>query len=468
MSDVLAIGGMTVSNLTMGLVNDTSTYIGVLGIGYNDTTYDNLPNRLQEQGLINSTAYSIWVDDATASSGNLLFGAIDTTKFEGNLTRLRSAYSYYNMMVQVVGINGSTSDSGGPVAITDSSADESEPSTSSTGTSSDTSYLFTGIFSPPDTVSVLPSDIASQIWQMAGAYYDDNLGLAVISCLAASDITTNFTLQLGAQGAKGPVISAYMSDLVIPSDEFNLSSHSYYSLYADTDNNACLFGVQNGSSTSYSGASSDYSLGSTLLRRTYTVFDLVNNEAAVAPVIFDATSTSNIVPFESYGASVPSSTTLCYYSSCYADTGTGAAGSFAEGGGTAGLTAVLSVGALMGMSLGIALGSLALGLVGFLVWRHRRGDLQASKEATSGSSVEAGEGAPMMSSTNAANETAPETRETSRSPAAAVAIGKGKAPEIPHSSPVGPIGGLHETSEAAGTEGPHNADNGEGPSRRNA
>lgn len=469
MSDVLTIGGMTVSNLTMGLVNDTSTYIGVLGIGYNDSTYDNLPNRLQEQGLINSTAYSIWVDDEVASSGNLLFGAIDTTKFEGNLTRLRSEYSYYQMMVRVVGINGSTSDSNGPVAITATSSDASESSTSYTTESSGDSYLFTAMFSPPDTLSVLPDDIASQIWQMAGAYYDDDLELAVISCLAASDTTTNFTLQLGSEGTKGPVISAYMSDLVIPADEFNLSSYYYYSSYANKDSNACLFGVQNGSSLSYS-ASSDYSLGSTLLRRTYTVFDLVNNEVAVAPVTFGASTTSNVVPFESYGASVPSSTTYCYYSSCYAETGTGVDGSSEETGTGAGLTGVLSVGALMGLSLGIAVGSLALGLAGFLFWRHRRSNAQAAKGAESGSSAEAGENAPMMSSTNGANETAPGMTESAQSPAVATAIGRGKTPEMSHSLPLplSSAGGLREAPEAAGIGGAHDVDNGEGSSRRNA
>lgn len=469
MNDVLTIDGMTVSNLTMGLVNDTSsltfTYMGVLGIGYNDSEYDNLPNRLQQDGLINSTAYSIWADDKAASSGNLLFGAIDTTKFEGNLTRLMSQFSYYKMMVQVVGINGSTTKSDGPVAIT-SSSDEDSASGYSTSETDGDSFLFSAVFSPSDTVSNLPTDIASQVWQMAGAYYDDSVGMALVSCSAADD-ATNFTIQLGGQGSKGPIISAFMSDLVIPADEFNMSS--YYSYYYKGTENMCLFGVQNSSSVSYYSSSS-YNLGSTLLRRTYSVFDLVNNEVAVAPVKFDATSTSNIVPFESYGASVPSSTILCVYSDCYADSGSGSGTNSdnslgQEIGGTRRLTGVLPVGALVGMSLGIALGCLALGLAGILIWRHRRNRSPSAKEVASVSSAEAGGGAPIMSSATAAGGAAPEMEEPPRAPAAGV--GKGKAPEVREPVPGSSMSEPRATSRAAEAENIRHADYGEASSSRN-
>lgn len=468
MSDVLTVAGTTVSNLTMGLVNETSStslpgayaagYMGVLGIGYNDTDYDNLPNRLQRDGLINSTAYSLWVDDEAASSGNLLFGAVDTARFEGSLTRLLSQHSYYTMTVQVVGINGSTTKSGGPVAVT---------TTSSSDDDGDDGYLFTALYSPPDTLSNLPTDIASQIWQMAGAYYDDRLGKAVVSCSAAGD-ATNFTIQLGGNGAKGPVVSALMSDLVIPAAEFNLSSYSYY--YYDTestnDSNMCLFGVQNGSvSSSYY---TSYNLGSTLLRRTYSVFDLVNNEVAVAPVRFGASATSNVVPFASYGAAVPSSTILCVYSDCFEDAGSNDDDDDSdETGGTGRLRGVLSVGALVGMSAGIALGFLALGLAGIFLWRHRRNRGLAAKEesGTSVLSAEAGEGAPVMSRAGAA---APEMGETPAQAPAGAPVGKGKEPEVREPVPGSSIGDPHATSTGATeAESTYHADHGEASSSRN-
>ncbi|KAF3764418.1 acid protease [Cryphonectria parasitica EP155] len=486
-SDVLTVGGMSVSNLTMGLVNYTyggmftSTYIGVLGIGYNDSSYDNLPNRLQEEGLINSTAYSIWVDDETASSGNLLFGAIDTTKFDGNLTRLQSEYSYYMMMIQVIGINGSTSTSGGPIAITD---DQDDDDSDSSGTYYSDEYLFTAIYSPPDTVSTLPTTIATQIWSMSGAYFHSVLEMAVISCDASSDTTTNFTLQLGGEGSLGPIITTYMSDLVIPETDVNVTAliaeYTYYDEDEDeTDTtNLCLFGVQNYTASSYT-------LGSTLLRRTYSVFDLVNNEVAIAPVKFDATATSNIVPFTSYGATVPSSTLFCSYSECYADSGSGTGTTYGPGSEdgssneTAGLSSVLPFGALIGMSIGIAAACLALGLAIFFIWRHRSNKKMAAKnDAESGAN--SGEATVFMSPAHAAPAAAPEMAQAPQAAAAAPTVDKGKAPE--QAAPLPPVSEEgrttaeaagegaeeHEASRAAETSAPapHVADPGESSSSR--
>ncbi|KUI70392.1 putative aspartic-type endopeptidase opsB [Cytospora mali] len=447
-------GGATVPDFTIGLVNETNMYIGVLGIGYNDSTYSNLPNRLQEQGLINSTSYSIWVDDEKASSGNLLFGAIDTTKFDGNLTRVSSSY-YNSMTVHIASINGTTSDSGGPIAITYTDADDD--SSSSSYSYSD-GYLFTATFSPPDTVSYLPGEVASQIWDIAGAYYDTDVGLALIACNAADDTTTNFTLQLG-EGIYGPIITATMADLVIPREDLY---PTYYSAYIPYDNSTCLFGVQNGSLSYNYYSTSAFSLGSTLLRRTYSVFDLVNDVVAVAPVKFGATATSNIVPFATYGASVPSSTMHCVYSDCY-ETSDGTDDS-EEGTMPPG---VLSVPALVGMSLGIGVGALLLGTVGLLVWRRRRNNKKAGAKGASAASAEAGAAAPpLMTPSNAAGvpEAAPEMTEVAGP--SAVGGGKGKEPEVPAPEASGSAEGHPEASTAAEAGNAHDAEAGNASSSR--
>lgn len=388
----------------MGLANYSysygSTYMGALGIGYNDSTNDNLLDKLLDQELVNSTAYSIWLDDEAGTSGNLLFGAVDTAKVEGNLTRLISEYSYSQMIIRVVEINGTTSESGGvvPIIVTSDEDDDSYGSNGYTSEEYSADYLFTAIYSPTDSVSIFPTDIASQIWQMAGARYDDDLELAVISCSAAVDTETNFTLRLGGRETAGPVISASMSDLVITTGEFNMSAWSY--LYDETDTNTCLFGVQN---DSLSSINPGFTLGGPVLRRTFSVFDLANSELAVAPVKFDATSTSNVVPFASYGALTPSSTILCTYLSCSEGSGrssSSSSGDGEEGGSSGSLSGVLPVGALVGMTVGIALFLLLLALAGFLVWRRRLNRDPADKEATSVASAEAGEHPPTMSSAN--------------------------------------------------------------------
>ncbi|CAN8101618.1 unnamed protein product [Discula destructiva] len=436
-TDVISIGGATIPNLTMGLANDSYNLVnvgnkGVLGVGYNDSigSSNNLPLRLVEQGLINTTAYSLWVNDDTASSGNLLFGAIDRTKFTGNLTRLSSTYSYNDMVVRVVGINGTTKN-GGPFPINSTSGEDYYGS-SGAGYSD---YLFSATYGPPDTVSNLPTDIASQIWDMAGAYYQAEIEHALIGCSAASDSTTSLTIQLGGQGTDAPILTVYMSDLVIPASEYNVSEVYSLSTYSDLGDNVCLFGIQNGSSYSLSTQST---LGNTLLRRTYSVFDLANSEVALAPVVFGASATSNIVPFESYGATVPSSTLLCSYPYCSSSTGNNNGDSISSNsdvGSTAGsFPNVLSLGALLGLSLGLAVGCLVLGLAGFLIWRHRRNKKLATKNAPSVSSAEVGH--PTVPTANAGHTGVSEMTQTARAPppaehAEAIGVDKGKSPEVP-------------------------------------
>lgn len=70
-SDVFSIGGSSVSNLTMGLGSDTDIPYGLVGIGYkadeaslaSGVTYDNLPIVMLKEGVINTIAYSLWLND---------------------------------------------------------------------------------------------------------------------------------------------------------------------------------------------------------------------------------------------------------------------------------------------------------------------------------------------------------------------------------------------------------------------
>lgn len=429
MNDAISLGGVTVSNLTMGLVNETSHFIGVLGIGYNDSTYSNFPDRLYEQGTINSTAYSIWVDDPQATSGSLLFGAVDTSKFEGNLTRINSVGSS-TMSVEIYAANG-TNSTGHTVPITYDSGDSY-------------SFMFEAMVSPPDTVSNLPTKVAEQIWGIAGAYYDENVELAVIECSKANS-TQTFSFML-SDPTDGPTITASMADMVVPVTDWNLvSSYSYAFDQGDYPAPMCLFGVQNGTSY-YSYYSEAYYFGSTLLRSTYAVFDLVNNEIAIAPVKFDATELSNIVAFQSYGAKTPSATKHCTYNNCYqASTfpyGDGSDGISTEAHGGTSTPKSFSLLVLILAILGAVLGSLVLAALGFCIWRHRKAkktksEKEAAAEAVAG--AEAGDvPPPLPPRRGVVNETGPAAPET-QVPPPPTAVDKGKAPEIPmptFSSPI--------------------------------
>lgn len=416
-NDVLDLGGVGVTNFSMGLVNQTSRWIGTLGIGYNDSTYSNLPDRLLENGLINSTAYSVWLDDERATTGSLLFGAVDTAKFSGNLTRINaSKYSsnYLSFGIYLNSINATTDDSSSVYTL---DSEELPLSVS---------------VSPSDSISILPTDIATQIWQLVGATYDEDWGRALIPCDAANS-TETFTFQLA--GTDGPIIEATMADLVISADQFVDSTWSWDTSSEITQ---CLFGIQN-SSSYYYYYDDYYTLGSTLLRRTYTVFDLVNDEVAVAPVNFGSDE-SNVVPFPVYGATIPSATLKCGSYGCYTGTATsytgsgGGSGSGGSGDGDSDSSdprglGMPSVPAVVGASLGAGLGALLIAGVVLLILRHRKRSQTPSSEYVA-EVVNRGQG---QTETTEANESQAINGEQLSSRAS------GKAPEMSLPTPPPPV-----------------------------
>jgi elongation factor G len=71
-TDTIEIGGAVVTNLTMGLGRNTTIEYGLVGVGYTsnvasvqttNTIYPNLPVTMKNDGLINTVAYSLWLND---------------------------------------------------------------------------------------------------------------------------------------------------------------------------------------------------------------------------------------------------------------------------------------------------------------------------------------------------------------------------------------------------------------------
>ncbi|GAB1319854.1 hypothetical protein MFIFM68171_10064 [Madurella fahalii] len=301
MTDRLVVGDIEMDDLPMGLVTSSSRWIGVLGLGHNlSSYYDSYPtfmDRMVSSGKIATPAYSMWLNNAEGTSGGLLFGAVDQSRFTGELLRLpgQTAYSYGTSFgVTLESINGTT-DSGDampPIRSNDFPVDVT--------------------IGPGELFSFFPEVLADEMASMAGATYNETLGYTTIPCDAGQTNSAKFALQLGGSG--GPLLSAQTSDLVIPVSAIDTS---YLSQWIN-ESEVCFFGVQkrSGSYSSY------YNLGGSLLRRTYLVFDLANNEIALAPARFSSSSDSpspTIVAFESYGATVPSAALFCTSGRCTSD-----------------------------------------------------------------------------------------------------------------------------------------------------
>lgn len=81
-TDTLSSGGQVLKDLQFGIGYEPTSPEGILGIGCTDRTgqrsYSNVPQAMAYGGLIQSNTYSLWLGDFEASTGSVLFGAVDT------------------------------------------------------------------------------------------------------------------------------------------------------------------------------------------------------------------------------------------------------------------------------------------------------------------------------------------------------------------------------------------------------
>ncbi|RYP26967.1 hypothetical protein DL768_011464 [Monosporascus sp. mg162] len=362
--ETLWVGGAAVPNLTMGLAHETNARLGALALGFNYSSsgVPNFPDRMLAEGLVNSTAYSLWLDDSSAESGNVLFGAVDKAAFEPPLVRFPVGratfpdgvyFSRRTFNVNLAYVNFSRTAGGAmqPLVRNQTAVEE---------------VIVT--IDPNFAVTDLPHFLAQPIWDLAGATYDEDLRLATIPCSAASNSTARLALQL--YGTDGPVIDVPVSDLVLDGDGVVTSTWDWDT---ETATRWCTFGVQNTSHIRSSPLEERraWGLGAPMLKRTYAVFDLANEEMALARAKFGA-DRDDVVPFPSYGADIPESTKACNEKYDYCLDGSGSTGRYRSGtpydGG-------LSGGPLVGVVVGCIVGSsaVALGIIwGILACARRR------------------------------------------------------------------------------------------------
>lgn len=170
--------------------------------------------------------------------------------------------------------------------------------TSSSGTDQLTppGYAIGVVLDSGTTLTFVPKDLATVIFNEVGAVYNSTLGIAIVPCSLGNK---GGTINFGFGGHSGPQVSVAMSQLV---DPIKADNGDYL-----TDSNGkvvCRFGI---TLSTESDSSSGLLFGDTFLRSAYVVYDLDNNQIGLAQTEFNATE-SNVVPFASSGAPIPSAT----------------------------------------------------------------------------------------------------------------------------------------------------------------
>jgi hypothetical protein len=165
---------------------------------------------------------------------------------------------------------------------------------SSSGTDQLTSSDFAeaAILDSGTTITLLPDQYAEKIFEEVGAQVDEQLGAVVVPC----DLQKNTgTINYAFGGPGGPTIKVAMSQLVLP-----LATNTGNPLTFQNGQTVCQFGIQ-------PAGTLPTLFGDTFLRSAYVVYDLENNQIALASTNFNAKG-SNIVSFASKGAPIPSAT----------------------------------------------------------------------------------------------------------------------------------------------------------------
>ena len=336
-TDTVRIGGKSMNALQFGIGYDSNSTEGVLGIGYTADesqarlkSYANLPQAMVNNGLIQSNAYSLWLNDLNANTGSILFGGVDTAKYIGPLhsVPIQKIYGTYAAFL---------------ITLTSMSLSGSKNNKNLTTDLPTAVFLDSG-----SSLTYLPNDLTMAIYSALNVQYNPAQTTGLCSCgLASENLTLDFTFT-------SPTISIPMNELVInvnhftggPGDNSNSQSDRSFG-----DSQECAFGVA-------PAQGQTAVLGDTFLRSAYVVYDLANNEISLAQTKFNATA-SHISQIGIGTASVPDSTPVTNPVQAAVSQTDGARIAVTDTGGPP-LVTIIGSATSSAISRGVSYGSLAL------------------------------------------------------------------------------------------------------------
>lgn len=282
-TDDITVGGYNISNVSIAVANETNSTVGVLGIGLaglestyssaessvsgNRYTYSNFPMVLKDRGLIKKNVYSLYLNSSEATSGSILFGAVDSSKYDGQLYTLPILNQYkdlsapvqFDITLQGMGMQNSSSQT------------------------TFTTTQMPALLDSGTTLAYLPEEVLEMIASAVGASYSSSYGYYLLSC-PSSDDDTSLVFDFG-----GFHITANLSDLIIESS----GSSCVLGLLPSGDNSAIL--------------------GDIFLVNTYVVYDLESYEISMAQANYNSTSED----IELVTSAVPNAKDAAGYSSTY-------------------------------------------------------------------------------------------------------------------------------------------------------
>lgn len=278
-TDVLDVGGVLITNQTMGLASTSDIAYGLMGVGMVGTEgscsteegptfcYPNVLDSMVSQGKINSHAFSLYLNDIDQSTGSILFGGVDSARYTGDLVSVP--------MVGIPLVNGSTETDRYTVAWTNFTI------TTSNGVETFFQDAFSQTSVPAlldsgTTLSLLPTTVYKTILEQMGAVELE--GGAFAPCYLR---VANATIDFHVGGTDGYIFSIPLRELLFDVDS------SLESLWHDLGgSDYCQVGLQSGDDIVI--------FGDVVLRSAYIVYDLDNRQIALANANFNPGNNQDI------------------------------------------------------------------------------------------------------------------------------------------------------------------------------
>ncbi|ANZ78047.1 BA75_04761T0 [Komagataella pastoris] len=271
-ADQVSIGDIHLDEVYFGLATNTSIMPPTLGLGpisweADGKSYANFPYQMKKEGLIDVVAYSLSLGQ---TEGELLFGAIDHSKYNGTLLKTpilqKESGGMPVLLTRVALTNGSSS-------VFNETINEG--------------YIYLDSGTP---ISPLPSKQFEDHFKHHGWTYDEE--------------TMNYSIECGSEGEK--FILDYTLEYTISGDIVIKVPFEQMIVTVESDGKCySSVAVTDEQSFSYSSEHGVFLAGDEVLRNAYVVYNLETQELAIAPAANNSEETEEDIEIISEDFDIP-------------------------------------------------------------------------------------------------------------------------------------------------------------------
>ncbi|RDA92694.1 putative aspartyl protease [Ophiocordyceps camponoti-saundersi (nom. inval.)] len=286
-SDSVTIGDKVIRNQQLGLALDSTRPTGIMGLGFSSnvaarTPYPVVIDNMVSQGLINSAAFSLYLNDINAKSGTILFGAIDTER-------------YYDRLVSLP-ILSSPLLGGHATAFTVRLRSFSAAGDRVRG------QAVGAVLDSGSTISLLPPSLMASLNRRYNVVNAQDFPAPLIDCAHRDDKGTTFDFEFDGVTIRVPIREMIID--AFPDEAQQAIRNSGGNSPLAGWQSVCAFGI--GSTASYGINSESFALlGDTFIRSAYVLYDLANRQIGIAQAKVES-SKSNIVEIAKDARQIPS------------------------------------------------------------------------------------------------------------------------------------------------------------------